>query len=71
MYVTYLSGMVTFHGAMGIDDWENLNGVFAQSVLQQGTVQAYNVPDGNFTTITGGKVNLFLFFIFHFSFLVS
>eukprot|EP01112_Ceratiomyxa_fruticulosa_P012068 TRINITY_DN3322_c0_g2_i1.p1 TRINITY_DN3322_c0_g2~~TRINITY_DN3322_c0_g2_i1.p1 ORF type:complete len:333 (+),score=76.28 TRINITY_DN3322_c0_g2_i1:127-1125(+) len=55
--VHLLSGMVTFHGPMGIGTWNDLNGVYAQEVLQEAKVEVYNVPDGNYTTITGGKAN--------------
>jgi muramoyltetrapeptide carboxypeptidase LdcA involved in peptidoglycan recycling len=36
--IHFKTGLVTFHGPMGIEDWTNLNGVFFQNVLMNGNI---------------------------------
>ena len=35
------TGLVTFHGPMGIDDWSNYNGVYFQQVIMQAQLPTF------------------------------
>lgn len=53
--IYHLTNIITFHGPMGIDDWNNINSQYVNEVILKGQAVSYNVPDKNWTTITGGK----------------
>lgn len=54
--ISLKTGLVTFHGPMGIDDWSNWNGQYLQQVVMQAQLPTFTVQDGVVpTTITSGK----------------
>lgn len=54
--IHFKTGLVTFHGPMGIENWTNLNGVYFQNVLLNAQTMKYTIADGyNYTTVKGGK----------------
>mmetsp|Transcript_5479 Transcript_5479/g.7691 ORF Transcript_5479/g.7691 Transcript_5479/m.7691 type:complete len:367 (+) Transcript_5479:66-1166(+) len=55
--IHFKTGLVTFHGAMGIDDWSSWNGFYVQQILFNKTKGfVYQNPPGyNITTWSPGK----------------
>jgi len=53
--IYFKTGMVTYYGPMGIDNWNNLNSVYVQKVLFNGEMVTYKNPSNyNITTINSG-----------------
>jgi muramoyltetrapeptide carboxypeptidase len=36
--IHFKTGLITFHGPMGIENWNNLNGVYFENVLINGNL---------------------------------
>lgn len=56
--IHFKTGLVTFHGAMGIDDWDSWNVYYVQQILFNSTLKGfvYKNPEGyNITTWRPGK----------------
>jgi len=57
--IYFNSGLITFYGPMGIDDWDLYNKEYVQELLFNGTNILYSNPKNftsyNVTTIHGGK----------------
>jgi muramoyltetrapeptide carboxypeptidase len=56
--IHFQTGLVTFYGPMGIDNWQNYNGKYFSQVVMEGKKVLFRNPNSsslNITTITGGK----------------
>jgi len=54
--IYFKTGMITYYGPMGIDNWNNLNGVYVRKVLFEGEMVKYENPKNySIKTITKGK----------------
>eukprot|EP01120_Amphizonella_sp_Union-15-10_P016894 TRINITY_DN9170_c0_g1_i2.p1 TRINITY_DN9170_c0_g1~~TRINITY_DN9170_c0_g1_i2.p1 ORF type:complete len:275 (-),score=44.27 TRINITY_DN9170_c0_g1_i2:69-893(-) len=51
------TGLITFHGPMGLDNWSNENGLYFNKVIMNGEAVTYTTPTSNLITIVGGKAS--------------
>jgi muramoyltetrapeptide carboxypeptidase len=53
--ISFKTGLVTFHGPMGLDNWNNSNSQFVRRVIMNGEQVEYKTDASDLTTISGGK----------------